>query len=130
MSGIGCTPKVNEVATPKLPPPPPFDDQSRSVWWAASAVTTVGAAFTTSTACRLSQVSPYLRPKTPIPPPRVRPAIPTVGHEPPGSSTPDAPKVLYTSINRAPAPTMAVSALPTATPAMGVTSITSPGPDE
>jgi hypothetical protein len=92
--GMGWTVKVNDVTMQKLPPPPPRLAQYRSLWalgehWRRdpSAVTTVREAM-------LSHVIPYARPKTPIPPPSARPAIPTVGHEPPGSNTPDAPSWL------------------------------------
>ena len=94
MSGIGWASKVNDVTTPKLPPPPPLDAHSRSACSAGSAVTTRESAVTISTDRRLSQVSPYLRPKTPMPPPRVSPAMPTVGHEPPGRRRPEPPSVL------------------------------------
>src|SRR6266567_1555538 len=87
-TSTGCTRKVNEVTTPKLPPLPPRSAQKRSALWLASQVSTRPSASTTWAARRLSQVKPYLRPSTPIPPPSVRPAIPTVGQEPAGSTIP------------------------------------------
>ena len=108
MGGIGWTPKENEVTTPKLPPPPPWQAQSRSLSASAEATSWRPSAVTRLTDFRLSAVRPYLRAKTPTPPPSVRPAMPTVGHEPPGSSIPWPPMALYTSIRRAPAPTTPV----------------------
>ncbi len=127
MGGTGCTPNVNDVTTPKLPPPPPRQAQNRSSLADADAVSSRPSAVTTSSDCTLSHVSPKLRPNTPTPPPNVSPAMPTVGHDPPGSTTPDCPRVLYTSINRAPAPTTAVArSWATVTVAIRVTSTTSP----
>ena len=55
------------------------------------------------------------------------PAMPTVGHEPPGRSRPWLPILSYTSINFAPAPTTAVFArVSTVTRDMALTSITNP----
>src|SRR5450432_1111561 len=80
--------KVNEVTTPKLPPPPPRNAQKRSALERASQVSTRPSATTTWAERRLSHVRPNLRPSTPTPPPRVKPEMPTVGHEPAGSTTP------------------------------------------
>ena len=52
------------------------------------------SAVTMSTERMLSVVIPYLRAKTPMPPPSARPAMPTVGHDPPGSRRPRAPMTL------------------------------------
>ena len=46
--------------------------------------------MTTSAEIRLSQERPYLRVRWPIPPPRVRPAIPVVEMIPPGAARPKA----------------------------------------
>ena len=52
-----------------------------------------------------------------MPPPRASPAMPTVGHDPPGSRSPCAAKSLYTSINSVPAPTVTIP-WPAAEPAI------------
>ncbi|SHV02793.1 Uncharacterised protein [Mycobacteroides abscessus subsp. abscessus] len=46
------------------------------------------SAVTTRAEISWSQVRPNLRVRTPTPPPRVSPAIPTVGQEPPASMRP------------------------------------------
>ena len=79
---------VKEVAMPKLPPPPPRQAQYSSSLPPALALRTLPSAVTTWIALTLSRVSPYLRAARPIPPPRARPAIPTVGQEPPGTVSP------------------------------------------
>src|SRR2546422_2397688 len=84
----GCAWKVNEVTTPKLPPPPPRSAQKRSGSWFALQVSRRPSATTTCAACKVSQVRPNLRPRTPTPPPMVRPATPTVAQEPAGSTRP------------------------------------------
>ena len=43
-----------------------------------------------------------------MPPPSVKPPMPTDGHEPPGMHTPWPPSVAYTSARRQPAPMSAV----------------------
>ena len=76
---------------------------------------------------RLSLVSPYLRPENPCPPPRVSPAIPTVGQEPAGIIRPCDARAWTTSISRAPEPMVAVPAAAlTVIPFMRVTSTTTP----
>ena len=92
--GIGWTLNVNDVTMPKLPPPPPRLAQYRSLWLLGEHRRKDPSAVTIASEAMLSQVIPYARPKMPIPPPSARPAMPTVGHEPPGSSTPDAPSRL------------------------------------
>src|SRR5215813_13187543 len=86
----GWVRKVNEVTTPKLPPPPPRQAQNRSAFWVESHVLTWPSAVTICSDFTLSLVSPKARDTTPTPPPRVRPAIPTVGHDPPGTPRPCA----------------------------------------
>ncbi len=54
----------------------------------ASASTMSPAAVTSVKPTMLSDVTPWRRSTTPMPPPRARPAIPTVGHEPAGMDTP------------------------------------------
>src|ERR1700722_694596 len=88
-AGIGCVVNVNSVTTPKLPPAPPFSAHSRSGSEPASTERSVPSAVTIRTALRLSIVSPRCRAASPNPPPSVTPAIPTDGHEPPGTVTPD-----------------------------------------
>src|SRR5919112_3521004 len=89
-SSAGCERKTKRVTIPKFPPPPPRSAQKRSACSLALAVTTRPSANTTVASRRLSQVRPYLRAETPIPPPCVDPAMPTVGHVPPGIIRPDA----------------------------------------
>src|ERR1035437_2586656 len=84
---IGWVTKLNLVTTPKLAAPPPRNAQKRSEWRSPSQVTVSPDARTTSAASRLSHVRPNLRPSTPKPPPRVSPAIPTLGQDPPGTAT-------------------------------------------
>src|SRR5580698_4530341 len=79
---------VIEVATPKLPPPPPRLAQYSALSWPGSQVCLTPSAVTMSMDRRSSQVSPYFRPTMPIPPPSVRPAMPTVGQDPPGTALP------------------------------------------
>ena len=88
-SGIGCDGEGErrddpEVATTHHPGWPRTGRRSRS----ALAVSSRPSAVTVSRARRLSQVRPYFRPTTPMPPPRVSPAMPTDGHEPAGRSMP------------------------------------------
>ena len=87
-SCVGWVRKVNDTATPKLPPPPPREAQYRSGWCLASQVNTLPSAVTIWSDSSASQVRPYLRATTPMPPPRVSPAMPTVGQEPAGMLTP------------------------------------------
>ena len=75
---------------PKLPPPPPRIAQNRSGSLVALQVRSTPSTVTMSADTRLSHVSPYLRSSTPMPPPIVMPAIPTVGHVPEGMQTPFA----------------------------------------
>src|SRR5450756_2558775 len=87
-SGAGWVRKLNQAATPKLPPPPPRQAQYRSACSVGLAVSTLPFAVTISTDSRASQVRPYARAVTPTPPPSVRPEMPTVGQEPPGTARP------------------------------------------
>src|SRR4051794_10700934 len=61
----GCTRKVSEVTTPRLPPPPPRSAQKRSGSCCVSQVRMRPSASTTCAESRLSQVRPNLRPRTP-----------------------------------------------------------------
>jgi hypothetical protein len=64
-----------------------------------------------------------------MPPPSASPEIPTLGQEPPGTSTPRWASALYMSISRVPAPTVAREP-DTVTPPRLATSITRPLPVE
>src|ERR1700690_125733 len=127
ISGAEWVRNVNEVATPKLPPPPPRQAQKRSLSWLASQSRIWPSAVTTCTDSMLSQVSPYARETTPTPPPSARPAIPTLGHDPPGTVTPWAASLAYRSMRKVPEPTVATPD-PLSTPIefMPVTSTISP----
>ena len=123
---------VNEVATPKLPPPPPREAQYRSLSRAWSQSRIRPSAVTICTESRLSQVRPKARDTTPMPPPSVSPAIPTVGHEPPGTAALSAASLEYMSISKAPDPTRASpEALSSSTEAIWDTSTIRPDvPDQ
>src|ERR1019366_4943132 len=101
---------VNSVTTPKLPPPPPLSAHNRSESDCLSTERNAPSAVTIRTARRLSIVNPRCREARPNPPPSVTPAIPTDGHEPPGTVTPDCARREYRSISWTPAPTVAVPA--------------------
>src|SRR5215469_790782 len=116
---------VNDVATPKLPPPPPMLAQSRSVCWVESHVRTEPSAVTIWTDSMASQVKPYWRESTPMPPPSASPARPTVGHEPPGIARPCAARFSYRWIRPMPAPTVTLP-LPTTKRLILLTSMTRP----
>src|SRR5437867_5979933 len=83
-----CSLNSNEVTTPKLPPPPRIA-QKRSSFFFELAVTKLPSAVTMSAERRLSHDSPHLRVRCPMPPPRVRPAIPVVETKPPGVASPN-----------------------------------------
>jgi hypothetical protein len=118
---------VNEVTTPKCPPPDPRQAQSSSAFSRASHAITSPAAVATRIPITLSQVRPSFRPSTPWPPPSARPAIPTDAQVPPGIASPKGAVPAYTSMSRAPAPTVAVPApRSTSTCASEPTSHTSP----
>src|SRR5215469_95807 len=86
-----CVRKVKDVATPKLPPPPPRLAQYRSQCALVELQESVlPSAVTICSDSMASLVGPYCLPSTPTPPPRARPASPTVGHEPPGTALPRA----------------------------------------
>ena len=72
----GCSRYRNRVATPKLPPPPRIA-QNRSGCESPSTCRSSPSAVTISAASRSSIVSPYLRTRYPMPPPRVMPPMPT-----------------------------------------------------
>ena len=86
--GSGTVSNRSDVTTPNWPPPAPRRPQNRSGSWSWSQSTTLPSASTTCAPTRRSQVSPCLRPSRPIPPPRVRPAMPTVGPHPAGRVRP------------------------------------------
>ena len=77
--GSGTVSNRSDVTTPNWPPPAPRRPQNRSGSWSWSQSTTLPSASTTCAPTRRSQVSPCLRPSRPIPPPRVRPVMPTRG---------------------------------------------------
>jgi hypothetical protein len=87
----------NDVTMPRLPPRPPRRAQKRSAFSVGPAVRTVPSAVTTSIETTRSQVRPWVRVWTPIPPPRVSPATPTVGHVPVGSDLPCSSRNACTS---------------------------------
>ena len=105
--GSGTVSNRSDVTTPNWPPPAPRRPQNRSGSWSWSQSTTLPSASTTCAPTRRSQVSPCLRPSRPIPPPRVRPVMPTVGPHPAGRVRPWACSAAYTCPRRAPAPIVA-----------------------
>src|SRR6185437_5316307 len=129
-SGAGWVRKVNSVTTPKLPPPPPRQAQNKPASTPAEPAEqscTAPSAVTICTPTMLSQLRPNSRDTTPTPPPSASPAIPTVGHDPPGTASPCAASWLYRSISSVPAPTRTVPApASTLTRDSLLTSITSP----
>src|SRR5450755_1873133 len=82
---VVCVLNSSAVTTPKLPPPPPRCAQKRSASLFSLQRMVFPSTVTSSTAVTASQLMPYLRATTPTPPPRVKPVMPTVGHEPPGT---------------------------------------------
>ncbi len=91
---------------PKLPPPP-RSAQNRSGFCASSHSTICPSARTT-VACRSrSQVNPYFRPRTPRPPPSVRPEIPTERPHPVGNARPCRASASLSSPSLTPASTVA-----------------------
>lgn len=66
--------------------PPPRSAQNRSGSLSALHVRMVPSGSTTSALTSRSQVRPSCRESTPTPPPRVMPAMPTVGQLPEGSA--------------------------------------------
>ena len=80
--GSGTVSNRSDVTTPNWPPPAPRRPQNKSGSRSWSQSTTLPSASTTCAPTRRSQVSPCLRPSRPIPPPRVRPVMPTVGPAP------------------------------------------------
>ena len=68
----------------------------------------IPSAVTMRAEIRLSEVVPQRRAAMPTPPPRVRPLIPTLGHEPPGTVRPRLASAAYMSISWTPAPIRAV----------------------
>src|SRR5262249_33769384 len=103
----GWVRNTKRVTIPKFPPPPPRSAQYRSGCSCAFATTAVPSARTTVASSRWSLVSPNFLPDSPIPPPCVSPATPTVGHVPPGTMRPLLPSTVYTFISSAPAPAAA-----------------------
>ena len=92
----------------KSPPPPPRSAQNRSASCLLSTVLVTPSAVTTDISTTPSQVSPYVRSKTPKPPPCASPASPTVGQVPADSPRPWAAWRKQTSISWAPAPMVAL----------------------
>jgi hypothetical protein len=72
---------------------------------------------------------PYARPRIPIPPPSVSPAIPTDGHVPVGTARPYRKSVSISTPLRIPAPTSTRSSA-TVADAIELTSISRPRVDE
>ena len=66
----GVKPVFESSDDPEFPPPPRMP-QNRSAFSVSLARSTRPSAVTISAAIRLSQVSPYLRPSLPKPPPSV-----------------------------------------------------------
>ncbi|CFE79019.1 Uncharacterised protein [Mycobacterium tuberculosis] len=81
---MGNLANVIDVVTPKLPPPPPRSAQNSSAWSSADALTASPPGNTTVADLSASQVNPAWRESAPNPPPRVKPATPTVGQLPVG----------------------------------------------
>ena len=127
--GAGTVRKSNEVTTPKLPAPAPRSAQNRSSWWFSSHSRMRPSARTIWARKSWSDVTPYVRPRIPSPPPSARPAIPTGGQVPAGMARPWSCSVSYTAPSRAPAPTVATPS-ETVTAPMGVTSTTTPRVEE
>jgi len=128
-SGAGTGRKTRDVTTPKLPQLAPRSAQNRSSSWCSSHMTTRPSARTISAPASESEVTPYVRPRIPSPPPSVRPDTPTDGQVPPGMVTPCSCSIPYTSPRLAPAPTVARSSK-TVTVRMGVTSTSTPRVEE
>src|SRR4051794_3452662 len=84
----GCSSYSSDTAMPKFPPPP-HSAQNRSGLLSALACTSRPSAVTTSTATRLSQVSPCLRSSQPMPPPSVNPPRPVLETRPPVTASPN-----------------------------------------
>src|SRR6185312_12909159 len=102
----GWVASVSAVTAPKLPPPPPRQAHRRSGFVDGSATRTRPSAVTIRTARMLSLVAPMARAAKPTPPPRARPEIPTVGHDPVGTARPCAARAVIRSIASTPAPTV------------------------
>ena len=73
---------LEDAAIPKLPPPP-RTAQNRSAFSSSLTRRVRPSAVTSCTDVRLSRARPYLPISHPIPPPRVRPAIPVLDTTPP-----------------------------------------------
>src|SRR5580693_1955705 len=93
---VGNVRNVNEVTTPKLPPPPPRNAQYRSALSSGVAVIASPLGKTTDADTSASHGRPHCRASDPRPPPRVKPAIPTVGQLPLGINRPCAASVVCT----------------------------------
>ena len=130
VSGSGTVSNRSDVTTPNWPPPAPRRPQNKSGSWSSSQSTTLPSASTTCAPMRRSQVSPCLRPRRPIPPPRVRPVMPTVGPHPAGRVRPCACSAAYTGPRRAPAPIVATPSAATEMPSRPDRSSTIPSVDD
>src|SRR2546428_4224410 len=82
-----CVRSVSEVTTPKLPPPP-RSAQKRSGSRCSSHVSTFPSAVTVSARREAPPERPPTPHNNPHPPPRARPAIPTLAHRPPRAPRP------------------------------------------
>src|SRR6266540_170992 len=127
--GAGTVRKTSDVTTPKLPAPAPRSAQNRSWWWASSHSIGRPSARTICAPARWSEVTPYLLPRIPSPPPSVRPATPTGGQVPAGIARSCSCRASYTSPSRAPAPILARPP-ETDTERIGATSMTIPRVEE
>ena len=128
-SGSGSVASTKLVTTPNRHAPAPRSAQNRSPWWCSSQRTIRPSASTTSAASSWSEVSPCRRPRIPSPPPRVRPAMPTVGPQPPAIVRPCSASASYSGPSVAPAPTVTAPSA-TLTAFIGPTSRTRPGLEE
>ena len=98
----------SDVTTPNWPPPAPRRAQNRSGSWSASRSTTPAVREDDLRAEQAVAGQPVVAPEQAEPPPRVRPAIPTVGPHPAGRVRSWACSAAYTSARRAPAPIVAL----------------------
>ncbi|QZO02553.1 hypothetical protein K6K41_18115 [Chenggangzhangella methanolivorans] len=103
-SSAGTVATVNEVLTPKLPPPPPRKPQNRFGSAPCDTERTAPSAVTISAPVIASEPTPKRRMLKPMPPPSMKPAMPTVGQRPWVMARPAARSPAATSRLRQPAP--------------------------